>query len=58
MDGDQTAEVAAHLLRLAADPGSRERLEDRAREYARTVMDQRRCAGLYLDVAREVGGSS
>jgi glycosyltransferase involved in cell wall biosynthesis len=54
IDGDQAADVAAHLIRLAEDPGFREALEGRARHYATFVLDPRRCARLYLQVAREI----
>ena len=57
VDGDQAREVGGHLIRLAEDPGLRTALEERAREYARTVLDPHRCAELYLEVARQASGS-
>jgi glycosyltransferase involved in cell wall biosynthesis len=56
VDGDQEAQVGAHLIRLAENPDLIRTLEDRARLYAATKLDQRRCAELYLEVARRVGG--
>jgi glycosyltransferase involved in cell wall biosynthesis len=56
VDGDQAEELGRHLIHLAADPGFRASLEQRARHYALTVLDQRRCAGLYLEVARSAAG--
>jgi glycosyltransferase involved in cell wall biosynthesis len=52
VDDDQAAQVGMHLIRLAEDPGLRERLEERARLYAAAHFDQRRCAERYLDMAR------
>jgi SAM-dependent methyltransferase/glycosyltransferase involved in cell wall biosynthesis len=52
IDGDQAAEVGAHLIRLSDDPQLKSGMEDRARTYGRTVLDSRRCAELYLDAAR------
>jgi glycosyltransferase involved in cell wall biosynthesis len=54
LDGDQTAELAGHLRALARDSELRLRLERNAREYARTVLDPRRCAQLYASFARRV----
>ncbi len=56
VDGDQAQELGGHLMRLAVDPGFKASLEQRARHYALTVLDQGRCAGLYLEVARSVAG--
>jgi glycosyltransferase involved in cell wall biosynthesis len=56
VDGDQAAQVGEHLIRLAGDPGLRRDLEKRARRYAVAELDQRRCAELYLSVARRVAG--
>ncbi|MDP8955877.1 MAG: glycosyltransferase [Actinomycetota bacterium] len=53
VDGDQAREVGSHLIRLAEDRQLRAGLEQRAREYARTALDRKRCAELYLQVARE-----
>ena len=52
VDADQAEEVGRHLIHLAEDSGFRASLERHALQYARTVLDQRRCADLYLDVAR------
>ncbi|HEX2267520.1 MAG TPA: glycosyltransferase, partial [Actinomycetota bacterium] len=57
VDGDQAEEVGNHLIQLADNPGLRTSLEQRAREYARTVLDPTRCADLYLDVARQASES-
>jgi glycosyltransferase involved in cell wall biosynthesis len=54
VDGDQAEELGHHLLRLAEDPGFKASLEQRARHYAQTMLDQRRCARLYLDVAQSL----
>lgn len=54
VDGDQGEQLGRHLIRLAEDPGFKALLEQRARHYALTVLDPRRCASLYLDVARNV----
>lgn len=58
IDGDQAAEVGAHLLRLAGDPAFRAGVEERARAYARTVLDPARCRDLYLDACRAAAGAS
>jgi glycosyltransferase involved in cell wall biosynthesis len=57
VDGDQAAEVGTHLNWLAENADGRTALEDRARLYAAIELDQRRCAQLYLQVARENAGS-
>jgi glycosyltransferase involved in cell wall biosynthesis len=57
VDGDQGAQVGAHLIRLSEDPGLKENLEERARLYAATELDRGRCAELYLAVAHQVAGS-
>ena len=57
VDGDQAEEVGNHLIQLAENPGLRTSLEQRAREYARTVLDPKRCAELYLAVARRASES-
>jgi glycosyltransferase involved in cell wall biosynthesis len=56
VDGDQPAELGRHLIRLAEDPAFKASLEERARRYAATFLDPRRCAELYLEVARRVSG--
>jgi glycosyltransferase involved in cell wall biosynthesis len=57
VDGDEAAQVGAHLIRLSEDPGLKEGLEERARLYAANELDRRRCAELYLAVAHQVAGS-
>jgi glycosyltransferase involved in cell wall biosynthesis len=57
VDGDQASQVGTHLIRLAEDPALKTALEERARLYAATELDQARCARLYLEVAREAAGS-
>jgi glycosyltransferase involved in cell wall biosynthesis len=52
VDGDQTEQVAAHLIRLAGDPAFKAQIESNARRYAETVLDSERCLDLYLNVAR------
>ena len=52
VDGDQSKEVGGHLIRLADDPAFKAGLERRAREYARTALDPRRCAEMYVEAAR------
>jgi glycosyltransferase involved in cell wall biosynthesis len=54
VDGDQAEEVGRHLIRLAEDHEFKASVEERAREYAAAVLDPRRCAKLYLDVARSL----
>jgi len=54
IDGDQAGAVASHLLKLADEPDFRRKVEERARLYASTVLDIRRCRDLYLQVARMV----
>jgi glycosyltransferase involved in cell wall biosynthesis len=56
VDGEQAEEVGRYLIRLAEDPGFKASIEEGARRYAATVLDRRRCAKLYLDLAREVAG--
>jgi glycosyltransferase involved in cell wall biosynthesis len=51
VDGDQAAEVGAHLIRLAEDPPFKAGVEERARRYAEVQLDPGRCARSYLDVA-------
>jgi glycosyltransferase involved in cell wall biosynthesis len=53
VDGDQPAEVTAHLVRLAEDPGFKAELEQRARRFAEMELDPERCAAMYLAVAAE-----
>jgi glycosyltransferase involved in cell wall biosynthesis len=54
VDGDQAAQLGAHLQSLARDPRLEEALEQRARRYAASALDRRRCAGMYLEVASAV----
>jgi len=56
VDGPQGEQVAAHLIRLARDPGLRRRLEDGARGYARRELDPLRCRDAYLRFAARTGG--
>jgi glycosyltransferase involved in cell wall biosynthesis len=56
VDRPQGPQVAEHLLRLAEDPGFRAGLEERARGYARTVLDPLRCVRSYLRFSDRVGG--
>ena len=58
VDGDQAAQLGAHLKTLAGDPLRKERLEGAARRYARDELDRRRCAEMYVDVARAVGADA
>lgn len=51
IDGDQTQQVADHLIHLAEDPAFRAAVESNARRYAATVLDPIRCRDLYLNVA-------
>lgn len=51
VDGDQAAEVARHLMRLADDPAFQRGIETRARAYAAAVLDPGRCAALYAEAA-------
>lgn len=57
VDGDQAQEVGRHLVRLAEDTAFKASLEEKARRYAATELDPRRCARLYLDVARSVAAA-
>jgi glycosyltransferase involved in cell wall biosynthesis len=54
IDGDQVDQLGSHLLRLCGDPSFRSSIEERARQYAREILDPDRCSELYLDVARAV----
>jgi len=49
LDDDQVEAVAAHLLRLAADPAMRDRIEAAARSYAAAELDPARCAARYVE---------
>jgi glycosyltransferase involved in cell wall biosynthesis len=51
VDGNQAADVGAQLIRLADDSDFRQALEERARDYAASALDQRRCAQLYIQAA-------
>jgi len=51
VDGDQAHQVGEHLIAIAQNANLKRSLEDRARTYARTVLDPARCARLYLDAA-------
>lgn len=54
IDRSQAEQVGNHLVHLATDPRFKERVEARARDYAETVLDQQRCASLYLSFADRV----
>jgi len=54
VDGDQVEQVGDHLILLAEDHGHKAGMEERARRYAGEALAPRRCAALYLDVARKV----
>jgi glycosyltransferase involved in cell wall biosynthesis len=54
IDGDQAVELGEHLLRLGRDPGLRAKLEANAGDYARGVLDPRRCRDLYVSFAERV----
>ena len=54
VDGDQAGQLGEHLRTLATDVSLKQGLEERARQYASTELDRRRCAQLYADVARAV----
>ena len=56
IDGDQGAEVGAHLVRLAEDPAFRRRIEEGARRHARAALDPLRCRDSYLAFARDLSG--
>jgi glycosyltransferase involved in cell wall biosynthesis len=51
VDGDQAAQVGAHLVRLAEDPEHRASIEAAARAYAATELDPIRCRDRYLEAA-------
>jgi glycosyltransferase involved in cell wall biosynthesis len=55
IDGPQGEQVGEHLLRLHREPEFREALAERARGYARAVLDPDRCRDLYVDFAGRVG---
>jgi glycosyltransferase involved in cell wall biosynthesis len=57
IDRPQAEQVGEHLIRLAADPPFKEGVENRARSYAETVLDQRRCADLYVSFAETVAAA-
>jgi hypothetical protein len=54
IDRPQAEQVGDHLVHLATDPQFKERVEVRARDHAETVLDQQRCASLYLSFADRV----
>lgn len=56
VDGDQAAEVGAHLIRLHDDPDYRAGMEANARAYAATRLDPERCADAYVEVAGSLIG--
>jgi glycosyltransferase involved in cell wall biosynthesis len=55
VDGDQGAELGRHLVELAGNPGLKAGLESRARAYAASALDPRRCRDRYVEFARRVG---
>jgi glycosyltransferase involved in cell wall biosynthesis len=55
VDGDQGAELGRHLVALARDPGLKARFESKARAYAASALDPRRCRDRYVEFARRVG---
>jgi glycosyltransferase involved in cell wall biosynthesis len=57
IDRPQTEQVGEHLIRLAEDPSYKHGVEARARAYAETVLDQRRCAELYVSFAETVAAT-
>lgn len=57
IDGPQAEQVGDHLIHLAKDRQFKEDIENRARSYAKTVLDQRRCADLYLSFAETVAAA-
>jgi glycosyltransferase involved in cell wall biosynthesis len=56
IDGDQGAQVAAHLLHLAEDADFRARIGRNAGRYAREELDPIRCRDRYVAFAEEVAG--
>jgi glycosyltransferase involved in cell wall biosynthesis len=54
VDGDQGAELGRHLVELAGDPGLKAGLESRARAYAASTLDPRRCRDRYVEFARRM----
>jgi glycosyltransferase involved in cell wall biosynthesis len=57
IDRPQAEQVGDHLIRLTSDPPFKEGVEARARSYAESVLDQRRCADLYLSFAEAVAAA-
>jgi glycosyltransferase involved in cell wall biosynthesis len=55
IDSPQAEQVGEHLLHLARQPEFRASMEQRAREYAWTVLDPTRVRDLYLAFAERVG---
>jgi glycosyltransferase involved in cell wall biosynthesis len=49
VDEDQAEGVADHLIRLAEEPQLKAVVEERARAFAATRLDPRRCADLYVE---------
>ena len=54
IDRPQAEQVGEHLIHLATDRQFKEGIETHARTYAETVLDQQRCASLYLSFADRV----
>ena len=58
IDEDQAEAVGRHLIRIAEDDQFRAGLVENGLRYADTYLHPRRCADLYVQVAREVAGLS
>jgi glycosyltransferase involved in cell wall biosynthesis len=58
VDENQVDAVATQLIRLAEDPNLRRTLGNHAKAYATTELDPRRCAEMYLEVARATSDSA
>lgn len=57
IDRPQADQVGAHLIRLAEDPLFKQGVETRARSYAEAILDQQRCANLYVSFAETVAAA-
>jgi glycosyltransferase involved in cell wall biosynthesis len=56
IDGPQADQLGDHLLRLARDSGFRTAIEARAKAYATSVLDPRRCRDQYVAFAERIAG--
>jgi glycosyltransferase involved in cell wall biosynthesis len=54
VDEDQAEALGRHLVRVSEDPNLRRSLGNHAQAYAATELDPRRCAEMYLEVARSI----